>query len=155
MNKLYLLPIIIVAILSNSPANAISQERKDITIKCAKVYAYGQAVGIAGKLLSPFSMTFETIGRAGSLVGSPIRSVFSTAFCTGITPVFLLPKTKVSMNINGKQLGEHAARSTLAKMSIGTAVKKSIPAVIGFGAIPYLIEKNKTEIDLTLLALKQ
>jgi len=153
MNKLYLLPII--ALLSNGLANAISQERKNITIKCAKVYACGQAAGIAGTLLSPFSMTFEAIGRAGNVLGSPIRSVFSTAFHTGATPLLLLPKTKVTMNINGTQLEEGVARSALVRMSLGAAVKKSVPAAIGFGLVPYLIEKNQTEIDLALLSLKQ
>jgi len=166
MNKLHLLPIITILALASNAANCIDQERKDIAKSCAKVYAASLVTTGAVQLKAiyttgfPYDMqrmpktTFQAIIRAGCIVGSPITSAITTGLTCAIgTPISIctaiaIPRDKIaSYDKPVISVADClAARSGLVIRTVLAGARTSVPAIVGFVAIPYGIQTLKNHL---------
>jgi hypothetical protein len=158
MKKLYSLALVGVLALSSILVKGVTPETKD----CLKVYSAGLAVGVAGAVVSPFGV----ISKLGFMVGSPITSGFKILGCAAGAPLSYLMGKKfgvevhnkeiVAVRFNSKQLAHYSEEFLIAsgKKSMGSAaadiltviaLKRSVPAVIGFGVVPGLLKKYREQ----------
>ncbi len=160
MNKLHLLSIITALALVNNAASGIDQERKDITKSCTKVYVGGLVTAGAGQLKATYTTGFpydmqrmpktalQAISRAGYIIGSPITSAITTGLTCSIgTPLAIcaavaIPRDKIAFYDKPvtSAVESLTARSGLVIGTILCGARASVPAIVGFVAVPYTIQ---------------